>query len=139
MALKSLLRCIESFKPRHAAMWNLVKTKYSHLKVALHSCGSIYRLLPDFIEAGLDIIQPVQITAREMEPQRLKEEFGKDIVFGEEVVILRLFFPSEPRRGKRRCEKKSLSFRSGGGYVFQQVHNIMAGVPREYYRHVRRS
>jgi len=82
MALKSLLRCMESFlNPRHAAMWNLVKTKYPHLKVALHSCGSIYRLLPDFIEAGLDIIQPVQITAREMEPQRLKEEFGTGYSF----------------------------------------------------------
>ena len=122
----------EFFKPRHAAMWNLVKTKYPHLKVALHSCGSIYRLLPDFIEAGLDIIQPVQITAREMEPQRLKEEFGKDIVFWGGGCNTQAILPFGTPEEVREDVRKNLSvFAPGGGYVFQQVHNIMAGVPPE--------
>jgi len=110
----------------------LVKTKYPHLKVALHSCGSIYRLLPDFIEAGLDIIQPVQITAREMEPQRLKEEFGKDIVFWGGGCNTQAILPFGTPEEVREDVRKNLSvFAPGGGYVFQQVHNIMAGVPPE--------
>jgi uroporphyrinogen decarboxylase len=122
----------EFFKPRHGMMWQTVKKKYPHLKVALHCCGSVYRLLPDLIEAGLDVIQPVQITARDMEPERLKREFGKEMVFWgggcDTQRVLPFGTPEEVRENTRR---NITTFAPGGGYVFQQVHNIMAGVPPE--------
>jgi uroporphyrinogen decarboxylase len=122
----------EFFKPRHGMMWQTAKKKYPHLKVALHCCGSVYQLLPDLIEAGLDVIQPVQITARDMEPEKLKREFGKDIVFWgggcDTQRVLPFGTPEEVRENTRR---NITAFAPGGGYVFQQVHNIMAGVPPE--------
>ncbi|MFB6290374.1 MAG: uroporphyrinogen decarboxylase family protein, partial [Candidatus Bipolaricaulia bacterium] len=68
------------FKPRHKAMWSHVKKK-TDWKVFLHSCGSIYQLIPDLIDAGLEIINPVHINAVGMEPEKLKKEFGKKLVF----------------------------------------------------------
>ena len=56
-------------------------TQHSQMHTFLHSCGSIYKLMPDLIEAGFDVINPVQITSRDMEPERLKREFGEDITF----------------------------------------------------------
>ncbi|MEN3186830.1 MAG: uroporphyrinogen decarboxylase family protein [Atribacterota bacterium] len=122
----------EFFKPRHAIMWQTVKKRFPHLKVALHCCGSFYRLLPDLIEAGLDIIQPVQITARDMEPEKLKKEFGRDIVFWGGGCDTQRILPFGTTKEVREHTRHNITvFASGGGYVFQQVHNIMAGVPPE--------
>ena len=68
------------FKPRHTQLTEYVH-QHSQMRTFLHSCGSIYKLMPDLIEAGYDVINPVQITSRNMEPERLKQEFGKDITF----------------------------------------------------------
>jgi uroporphyrinogen decarboxylase len=68
------------FKPRHTILNQYVHT-HSQMHTFLHSCGSIYKLLPDLIEAGYEVINPVQTTARDMEPDRLKREFGQDITF----------------------------------------------------------
>ncbi|HEX9118570.1 MAG TPA: uroporphyrinogen decarboxylase family protein, partial [Anaerolineae bacterium] len=65
------------FKPRHTMLCDYIK-KHSQMRTFLHSCGSIHKLMPDLIEAGYDVINPVQITARDMEPAKLKAEFGKD-------------------------------------------------------------
>lgn len=122
----------EFFKPRHALMWQTAKKKFPHLKVALHCCGSVYRLLPDLIEAGLDIIQPVQITAKDMEPEKLKREFGRDIVFwGGGCDTQRILPFGTPEEVRKDTHHNITVFAPGGGYVFQQVHNIMAGVPPE--------
>jgi len=75
------------FKPRHTQLCDYVK-KNSQMHTFLHSCGSIYELLPDLIEAGFEIINPVQTSSRNMEPERLKQQFGKDICFWEEAVTL---------------------------------------------------
>ncbi|MCD6155681.1 MAG: methyltransferase [Candidatus Atribacteria bacterium] len=120
----------EFFKPRHALLWQTVKKKYPRLKVALHCCGSIYQLLPDLIEAGLDIIQPVQIAAKDMEPERLKREFGKDIVFWGGGCDTQTVLPfGTPQEVREHVRNNLRIFAPSGGYVFQQVHNIMAGVP----------
>ncbi len=68
------------FKPRHTQLCQYVKT-HSKMHTFLHSCGSIYKLMPDLIEAGYDIINPVQTNCVDMEPEKLKKEFGKDIAF----------------------------------------------------------
>ena len=70
----------ELFFPRHKEIFEFVKKK-SNLRTFMHSCGAISNLMPDLIEAGLDIINPVQTKAAGMAPEKLKREFGKDMVF----------------------------------------------------------
>jgi uroporphyrinogen decarboxylase len=119
------------FKPRHSMMCDYVK-KNSSAYTYLHSCGSIYELLPDLIEAGFEVINPVQTTCRNMEPERLKREFGKDVTFwgggADTRTILNRATPAEVKRHvQERCEILS----PGGGFVFNTVHNILPEVPPE--------
>lgn len=119
------------FKPRHTIL-NRYVHEHSSMKTLLHSCGSIYRLLPDLIEAGYDVINPVQISSREMEPEKLKREFGKDITFWgggcDTRSILNHATPGEVRDHVRRMVD---IFAPGGGFVFNTVHNIMPDCPPE--------
>ena len=122
----------EFFKPRHKMLWNHAKELCPHIKVSLHCCGGVYPVLRDMIEAGLDVINPVQFTAADMQVDRLKREFGKDLVFWgggcDTQGTLRYGTPEEVREHvKRQVEILA----PGGGFVFQQVHNILAGVPPE--------
>ena len=122
----------EFFKPRHKILWNHAKELCPHVKVSLHCCGGVYPVLGDMIDAGLDAINPVQFTARDMQVDRLKREFGKDLVFWgggcDTQGILRYGTPEEVRR---HVKEQVEILAPGGGYVFQQVHNILAGVPPE--------
>jgi uroporphyrinogen decarboxylase len=121
----------EFFKPRHRTMWDRAK-KLADVKVKLHTCGGVRELLPDLIEAGLDAINPVQISCRGMEASELKAEFGNEMVFWgggcDTQDILPNATPEEVRRHVRR-QVEILS--PDGGFVFQQVHNIQANVPPE--------
>ncbi|RRJ96947.1 methyltransferase [Opitutaceae bacterium TAV4] len=125
----------EFFKPRHALMWQRAKQLAPHIKVQLHSCGSIRDLLPDLIEAGLDAINPVQITCRGMDPAELRREYGRDIVFWGGGCDTRDILPHASPAEVRAHVTRQLhtwttpQIPSPGGYVFQQVHNIMANVP----------
>ena len=122
----------EFFKPRHSILWNRAKEIYPHLKVSLHCCGSIYSLLPDLIEAGLDIINPVQTSAKDMGLKGLKKEFGKDMVFWGGGCDTRYILPYASTKEVKEHVKKNISImQPGGGFVFQQVHNILANVPPE--------
>jgi len=121
----------EVFKPRHKKMWDFVHEK-SGCKVFLHSCGSIYKLLPDLIDAGLDVLNPVQTTARDMEPEKLKKEFGKNITFWGGCCNTRdVLASSAPQKVKKDVEERIKILGEGGGLVFNQVHNILADVPPE--------
>ena len=71
----------EFFKPRHKVLWNHARKLCPHVKVSLHCCGGVYPLLRDMIEAGLDAINPVQFYCTGMHVERLKREFGRDLVF----------------------------------------------------------
>ncbi|MHB1484173.1 MAG: uroporphyrinogen decarboxylase family protein [Saccharofermentanales bacterium] len=119
------------FQPRHKKLCNYVKSN-SKMKTFLHSCGSIYKLLPDLIDAGYDIINPVQTTSFEMDPVKLKKEFGADITFWgggcDTRFILNNGTPEQVRDDvKRRVEILA----PGGGFVFNPIHNIMPDVPPE--------
>jgi len=119
----------EFFHPRYKLMWQTAK-KLADVKVMLHCCGGIYPLLPGLIEAGLDIIQPLQIAAKDMEPERLKQEFGKDIcLWGGGCDTQRILPRGTPEEVAEDVRRNVNILAPSGGFVFQQVHNIMADVP----------
>ena len=102
------------------------------MKTFLHSCGSIYKLLPDLIEAGYDVINPVQFVARDMEAKRLKREFGKDITFwGGGCDTRRILNHATPQQVRDHVAEMIETFAPGGGFVFNTVHNIMPDCPPE--------
>lgn len=119
----------ELFKPRHTQLCDYVH-RHSRMKTFLHSCGSIRALLPDLIEAGFDVINPVQTTCRGMEPEGLKKDFGRDICFWgggcDTKTVLPQGTPAEVKDDVRRRLEILLP---GGGFVFNTVHNILPEVP----------
>lgn len=121
----------EYYKPFHEKLWGRAK-ELADVKVQLHCCGGIYELLDDLIEAGLDMVNPVQISCRGMDPRRLKEEFGDRITFwGGGCDTQRILPLSKPHEISKHVQELSSIFSPGGGFVFQQVHNILANVPPE--------
>ncbi|MCA9428240.1 MAG: methyltransferase, partial [Candidatus Omnitrophica bacterium] len=119
------------FKPRHAILCDYVR-KHSRMHTFLHSCGSIYKLLPDLIEAGFEIINPVQTNCVDMEPAKLKKEFGKDLTFwGGFCDTRHILNRATPEEVKDHVRKRIEILSPGGGAVFNTVHNILPEVPPE--------
>ncbi len=119
------------FKPRHAQLCAYVH-HHSRMKTFLHSCGSIHALLPDLIEAGFDVINPVQTNCRDMESARLKREFGRDLCFWGGGCDTRHVLPTvAPAEVARHVRAQLEVFAPGGGFVFNTVHNILPEVPPE--------
>ncbi len=121
----------ERIKPHLARIYAAAHAG-SRAKVFLHSCGSVVELIEDFIQIGVDVLNPVQTSAAGMAPERLKREFGERIAFwggGADVQrILPLGTPEEVRRdARRRLEVLA----PGGGFVFAPIHNLQADVPPE--------
>lgn len=117
------------FKPRHTQLCAYVH-RHSRMKTFLHSCGSIHALLPDLIEAGFDVINPVQTNCRDMEPERLKRDFGRDICFWGGGCDTRHVLPTaSPAEVKAHVHRQLEVFAPGGGFVFNTVHNILPEVP----------
>jgi len=122
----------EYFQPAERAMWQLVKHRAPHLKIMLHCCGGVRELLPGLIDAGLDAINPVQITCRGMDAAGLKRDFGKDITLWGGGCDTRDILPhGTPDQVQTHVREQIRILQPGGGFVFQQVHNIMADVPPE--------
>lgn len=121
----------EFFYPRYKVMWEAAKQQ-ADVKVMLHSCGSITSFMPDFIEAGLDIVQPVQTTAKDMDAELLKREFGQDICLWGGGCDTQTVLPrGTPAQVAEDVRRRVEILAPGGGFVFQQIHNIMADVPPE--------
>jgi uroporphyrinogen decarboxylase len=121
----------EFFQPRHKILWGTAK-KLANVKVMLHSCGGLYPLLPALIEAGLDMTNPVQTTCQDMEPGRLKREFGRDLCFWGGGCDTRDVLPNgTPAAVAADVRRRVQVLAPGGGFVFQQIHNVMADVPPE--------
>jgi len=121
----------EFYKNRHRELWTRAK-ELANVKVMLHCCGGVRDLLPSMIEAGMDAINPVQISAGGMEPERLKREFGRDLVFwGGGCDTHRVLPTATPEEVRRHVRGMVDILAPDGGFVFQQVHNIMADVPPE--------
>lgn len=119
-------------KPYHTKIYQFVRHKYPHVKVMLHSCGAIYDLIPDLIDAGVQILNPVQISANGMEPAKLKREYGKDMVFWGGGANMQYTVNSGTlEKIGDEVEQLMNVFKPGGGFVFTQVHNIQANVQPE--------
>ncbi len=119
-------------KPYHRRLYGFMKSRMKQTRLFLHSCGSVYDFIPDLIEMGVDILNPVQVSARNMDSRRLKAEFGKDIVFwgggcDTQTVLPRGSIGDVRAEVKRRIDDLA----ANGGFVFSQVHNIQPGVPPE--------
>ncbi len=121
----------EMIKPHYRKLCDWIHT-HTPWKVFLHSCGSVYHLIPHFIEAGIDILNPVQTSAANMDPARLKHEFGDRLVFwGGGCDTQRVLGYATPDEIRQHVKQRLEIFAPGGGYVFNQVHNIQANVPPE--------
>lgn len=119
------------FYSRHKQLWQMSKS-LADVKVMLHSCGSVAAYMPLFIEAGLDILQPVQTTARDMDTASLKREFGRDLCLWGGGCDTQYVLPtSMPDAVAEDVRQRVTTLAPGGGFVFQQIHNIMADVPPE--------
>ena len=121
----------EMFKPYHKKInsWIHENTPW---KTYMHSCGGIYELIPDIIEAGFDLLNPIQISAQGLDPKKLKKEYGKDIVFwGGGVDTQKIFAMGSPQEVKEQVRQMIETFSPGGGFVFSTVHNVQANVPIE--------
>ncbi len=122
----------EILQPREKALWGRIHTLKPQVAVFLHSCGGIYELIPGLIDAGVDILNPVQISARGMDPARLKREFGDRLCFWGGGCDTQAVLPfASPEEVYQHTRQNIEIFKPGGGFVFCQVHNIQAGVPPE--------
>ena len=120
----------EFFQPRQQQLWRRVRELTPHLRIMLHCCGGVRELLPGLIAAGLDAINPVQITCRGMDPAGLKADFGGRLAFwGGGCDTREMITRGTPVQVRDHVRRLMDIWRPGGGYVFQQVHNIMADVP----------
>ena len=121
----------EMIKPHYAKLcaWIHCNTQW---KTFLHCCGSIYHLIPHMIEAGVDILNPIQTSAANMQPERLQAEFGGKIVFwGGGCDTQRILPTATPEVVRAHVRERLAILKPGGGYVFNQVHNIQPNVPAE--------
>ena len=118
-------------KPRQKRLVQYIKSR-TKAKIWYHSCGSIIEYIPDLLDNGIDILNPVQVSARGMDPRRLKAAYGDRLVFWgggiDSQHILPRATPDEVRDHVRRNVE---ALKPGGGYVFNNVHNIQADVPPE--------
>ena len=106
--------------------------KVSNYYIIFHSCGSVYQYIPDLIEAGVNILNPVQVGTKNMEPELLKREFGKDITFwGGAVDPQHVLAFKSPEEVKEQAKHHTEVFMKDGGFVFTQPHNIQSNVPAE--------
>ena len=122
----------EMIQPYHARMYRYVQKNFPGTKVFLHCCGAIRPLIPHLIDAGAQIINPVQITANHMDPIALKRDFGKSLVFwGGGARMQTTAVNGTPKDLYREARELIDIFSPGGGYVFNQVHNILACVTPE--------
>jgi uroporphyrinogen decarboxylase len=119
----------EFFQPRHAQMWRRAK-ELADVKVMLHCCGGVRPLLGDLIEAGLDAINPVQISCNGMEPAGLKADFGRRLcLWGGGCDTHQVLYRGTPDQIREHVRQQISILAPGGGFVFQQVHNVLADVP----------
>ncbi len=112
------------FKPRIKIMFQEFRKVNPDIKIAWHSCGSILPIIPDFIDIGLDILNPMQPKAHGMDAQFLKDTYEKDLVFFGGVDIQELLPQKSPADIKNEVERLAKIYGRNGGYIIAPAHNI---------------
>jgi uroporphyrinogen decarboxylase len=121
----------EIVRPRQHRVIQTIK-EHTNAKIWYHTCGSCVEYIPDLIEMGVDILNPVQTSAKNMQPEMLKENFGKEIVFWGGGIDSQHTLPfATPVEIRQEVKNNLDTFMPGGGYVFNNIHNIQTGVPAE--------
>jgi len=116
-------------KPRTRRLVDAIKQK-TNAKLFYHSCGATFDLIPDLIDLGFDILNPVQVSAKGMDTKRLKQTFGKDITFWGGGFDTQMVLPfGSPQELRDEVKRRIDDLAPGGGFVFAGVHNIQALVP----------
>ena len=118
-------------KPKQRRLFDVIKSR-TDAKLFYHSCGAIKELIPDLIEIGVDILNPVQVSSPGMDTKELKKEFGRDIVFWGGGCDTQNILPfGSPEDVREEVKRRISNLAPGGGFVFNAVHNIQADVPPE--------
>jgi uroporphyrinogen decarboxylase len=117
-------------KPRQKALFDVVR-QHTQAKIFLHSDGAIARIIPDLIEIGVDIVNPVQPTCEGMDTAVLKRDFGKDITFWGAVDTQHVLPFGTRQQVVDEVKRRIDDLAPGGGFVLAAVHNIQPEVPPE--------
>lgn len=133
---ESQLISVDQFRGSLKSHWSRViraiKERAPHVKFFFHSCGNVRPFLPDFIEIGVDILNPVHITAKGMNPVELKRDFGREMVFWGGGVETQSVLPTgTPEQVREDVRRNVDALMPGGGFVFNTVHNIQSETPPE--------
>ncbi len=120
----------EKVKPYHRRLVESIKSK-TDAKVFMHSDGSVYALIPDFIDIGVEVLNPVQVSATGMDSARLKTEFGDDLSFWGAIDTQEVLPRGTPEDVRNEVKRRIGDLAPGGGYVMGSVHNMQADVPPE--------
>jgi uroporphyrinogen decarboxylase len=125
-------------KPYHVELFGFIH-RQTAARLYLHTCGSVFRLLPDLIDAGVEILNPVQVSAAGMDTRRLKAEFGDRLSFWGGIDTQHVLPHGTLEDVACEVERRIADLGPGGGYVLASVHNVQADVPVEnlltMYRH----
>jgi len=122
----------EFIHPAHKAVYRAAKKAAPNVAIFLHSCGGIRPLIPDLIDEGVEVLNPVQTNAVGMDPVGLKRDFGAKLTFwGGGAEVAGVLTNGTPEEVREQVRERLRIFAPGGGYVFNQVHNIQANVPPE--------
>jgi len=118
-------------KPRQKQLVQHIRS-LTNAKIWYHTCGSVMQLIPDLLDNGIDILNPVQISAANMDPGQLKSRYGRTLSFwGGGIDTQHVLSFASPQEVTEQVRHNLQILKPGGGYVFNSVHNIQAGVPPE--------
>lgn len=115
-------------KPRHKSYFDSIR-QHTSAKILYHSCGAVARLIPDFIEIGADFLNPVQVSAADMDTAQLKKKYGNEIGFWGAVDTMHVLPNGTVEDVRREVSQRINDLAPGGGYVLAAVHNIQPNVP----------
>jgi len=117
-------------KPRHKELYDFIHSR-TEAKIMHHTCGSVFSFVQDLIDVGVDILNPIQTSARGMDPAALKREFGEQLVFHGGIDVQQILPFATPERVREEVKRIVATLGQGGGYILAPSHNIQADVPPE--------
>ena len=121
----------EVIKPRHKRLVQYIRSR-TKAKIWYHTCGGCVQFIPDLLDNGIDVLNPVQISAAGMDPAELKARFGDRLSFWGGALDTQHVLPTATPEVVRQHVRRNVEiFKPGGGYVFNNVHNLQAGIPPE--------